>query len=136
MTDAVPSRLEQFCRELEHSGRDYLYVTPAQPGHAHIRFTGPFEGKTILWDASVMTLPHYRESAPGTGTVQARRQFIEVGPAQGRLRRLVVGLNVSRIDTPVLLKTIIMVRQYKRLRRGRHEYGDACSAAAGQPHSA
>jgi hypothetical protein len=136
MTDAGTERLQQFHRELERSGSDYLHVTAPQPGCAHIRFTGPFEGRTILWDATVMTLAHYRELAASSGTVTDLRQFIEVGPQRDQLRRLVIGLNVARIDTPVLLKTIIMVRKYKRLQRGRHEYGAACCTPAGQPHGA
>jgi hypothetical protein len=136
MNDATPCSLAQFRRKLEHSGRDYLHVAQPQPGHAHIRFTGPFEGRTILWDATVMTLVHYRGLAGGTDTAQPRRQFIEVGPEQNQLRKLVIGLNVAQINTPVLLKTIIMIRKYKRLHRGRHEYGDACNAVAEQPHDA
>ena len=131
MTDTAPGRLQQFHRELEDSGRDYIHVAPPQPGCAQIRFTGPFEGRTVLWDASVMTLAHYRELASATGTTPILRQFIEVGPEQGQLRTLLIGLNVARIDTPVLLKTIIMIRKYKRLHRGRHEYGDATGATAG-----
>ena len=134
MTDAAPDRLQQFRRELESGGDDYLHVAPPQPGCAYIRFTGPFEGLTTLWDARVMTLAHYRRLAGATAP--ALRQFIEVGPEQDQLRRLDIGLNVAQIDTPVLLKTIIMVRKYKRLRRGRHEYGNACNTAAGQPHDA
>ena len=136
MTDAGMDRLQQFRKELERSGSDYLHVTAPQPGCAHIRFTGPFEGRTTLWDATVMTLAHYRELATGSGAVTELRQFIEVGPQREQLRRLVIGLNVARIDTAVLLKTIIMMRKYKRLQRGRHEYGAACRAPAGQPHGA
>ena len=122
MTDTAPGRLQQFHRELEDSGRDYIHVAPPQPGCAQIRFTGPFEGRTVLWDASVMTLAHYRELASATGATPILRQFI--------------GLNVARIDAPALLKTIIMIRKYKRLHCGRHEYGDATGATAGQPHGA
>lgn len=89
-----------------------------------------------LWDATVMTLAHYREFAGGAAAGPALRQFIEVGPQQGRMRRLVIALNVPEIDTPVLLKTIIMVRKYKRLRRGRHECGTPWHATRGQPHGA
>ena len=134
MTDAAPDRLQQFRRDLEPGGGDYLHVAPPQPGCAHIHFTGPFEGRTTLRDARVMTLAHYRKLAGATAP--ALRQFIEAGPEQEQLRRLIIGLNVAQIDTPVLLKTIIMVRKYKRLHRGRHEYGNACSTAAGQPHDA
>ena len=136
MTDPVPDRLERFRNELEHSGRDYIHVEPPQSGCAHIRFTGPFEGRTTLWDATVMTLAHYRERAGAGSAHRILRQFIEVGPERQQLRTILIGLNVAQIDTPVLLKTIIMVRKYKRLGRGRHEYGDAAGVPGGQPHGA
>lgn len=131
MTDATPGR-----REPQHRSSDYVHVAPPQPGCAQIRFTGPFEGRPTLWDATVMTLAHYRKIAgdPNPGT--PLRQFIEVGPQQGQLRRLVIGLNVAEIDAAVLLKTIIMVRNYKRLHRGRHEYGAPGCNTAGQSHGA
>lgn len=136
MTDPASDSLERFHSELEHSSRDYVHVEPPQPGCAHIRFTGQFEGRTTLWDATVMTLAHYRELACADSTHRVLRQFIEVGPERQQLRSILVGLNVAQIDTPVLLKTIIMVRKYKRLGRGRHEYGDAAGVSGGQPHGA
>ena len=33
-----------------------------------------------------------------------------------------IGLQLERIDPQVILKTIIMVRKYRRLRTGRHEF--------------
>lgn len=134
MTDPLPGRIQRFHDELESSGRDYVHVEPPQPGSARIRFTGPFEGRTTLWDATVMTLAHYREIAGAGSAQRVLRQFIEVGPERQQLRSILVGLNVAQIDTPVLLKTIIMVRKYKRLGLGRHEYGDTVGVAGGQPH--
>ena len=40
------------------------------------------------------------------------------------MRSITIGLNVAAIDPPVLLKTTIMIRKYKRLRVGRHEFGE------------
>jgi hypothetical protein len=39
-----------------------------------------------------------------------------------------VGLHVERIDPPTVRKAMIMIRRYKRLRRGRHEYGPPIEA--------
>jgi hypothetical protein len=40
------------------------------------------------------------------------------------MRSITIGLNVTAIDPPVLLKTTIMIRKYKRLHAGRHEFGE------------
>jgi hypothetical protein len=92
---------------------DYELVELAPDGQrAQIRFRGPFEGREVIWDATVLRLA-------GEG----RSQFIEVGEAtspQGRA--LTVGLRVAVIDEPTLRKTVVMIRGYKRLRRGRHEF--------------
>lgn len=37
--------------------------------------------------------------------------------------QLEVGLNVKQIDKAVIERTIIMIRQYRRLQSGCHEYG-------------
>ena len=55
------------------------------------------------------------------------KRFIEIGASGESGTALKIGLNVPRIDTPVIRKTIIMIRQYKNLQPGRHEYGEACS---------
>lgn len=83
-----------------------------------LRFTGPFEGELVTWDATLIAL------APGN-----QRNFIEVGEAGAQGIALTVGLNVSSIDVPTIRKTMMMIRQYKRLQRGRHEYGPAASAS-------
>ena len=77
-----------------------------------VRFTGPFEGQQVTWDATLIALP------PGQ-----QRNFIEIGPAMEHGTLLTVGLNVGNIDLPTIRKTMMMVRQYKRLQYGRHEYG-------------
>lgn len=82
-------------------------------------FTGPFEGKTVTWDATFTALSANEESpAP-------QRNFIEIGDKSEKGITLKVGLNVSCIDAPTVRKAMMMIRQYKRLARGRHEYGPA-----------
>lgn len=82
-------------------------------GAAHVRFTGTFEGTGVIWDAKLQRL------APG------ERRFIDIGePADGRVP-VTIGLPVARIDHPTVLKAMVMMRQYKRLQRGRHEFGAA-----------
>ena len=37
---------------------------------------------------------------------------------------ITIGLNVPKLDAAVIEKTTIMIRNYKRLQTGRHEYGE------------
>lgn len=78
---------------------------------ARIRFTGPFEGRVVTWDATVLSLAG---RAPG--------QFIEVGTPTPYGLALTVGLQAAVIDEPTLRKTVVMIRRYKGLRRGRHDF--------------
>lgn len=65
-----------------------------------------------MWDALVLALDP-ADNAP---------QFIEIGETGRTGRRITVGLKVAKLDEATLLKTTIMVRNYKRLRRGRHPF--------------
>lgn len=84
-----------------------------QPGgqSLHLRFGGGFEGRRVTWDA--------RLEALGS---QGGCNFIEVGDDGERGIPLHIGLRVTRIDEPTVRKAVIMIRRYKRLRRGRHEW--------------
>ncbi|MDH3870969.1 MAG: hypothetical protein OEU44_02005 [Gammaproteobacteria bacterium] len=121
--------IRNFKEQLERDGVDYRPVTPTASDRAHIRFTGSFQGDEVIWDAVIVTLAHeFRELYPAGEQPAAGLslpQFIEVGATADGMRKLRVGLNVPRIDAAVLHKTIIMIRNYKRLRPGRHEYEPA-----------
>ncbi|WP_018952502.1 hypothetical protein [Thioalkalivibrio sulfidiphilus] len=77
-----------------------------------LRFEGPFEGRWVRWDACFLAL----------GRGAAGGNYIEAGEDAPDGIRLRVGLAVDCIDMPSLRNAIIMIRQYKRLRRGRHEW--------------
>lgn len=91
------------------------------PGQrVRVRFAGHLLGAPVHWDATLLALP-----ASG---LPARR-FIEVGETSPTGTTLTVGLDVPCIDAPTVLKTIIMIRGWKNLRPGRHEYGAPAGAA-------
>lgn len=99
----------------------YTLVDPITRARAHIRFAGRFEGRAVTWDAEIIAL-----HAAGSRTTP----YIEVGDdgAQGRVLR--VGLPLARLDPPTLAKTVIMIRNYKRLRRGRIHFGETTGVPA------
>lgn len=79
-----------------------------------VRFAGRLLGESVTWDATLCTLAAASHPA---------RRFIEVGETTSEGTRLTVGLDVARIDRPTVLKTVIMIRGWKNLRPGRHDYG-------------
>lgn len=76
-----------------------------------MRFQGRFENRDVTWEATVQCVP---VSEP---------QFIDVGEPAGDCRPIAIGLHVEQIDEAVLHKTVIMIRQYKGLQRGRYRFG-------------
>jgi len=112
---------EQFEQQLASQGQAYQLVTPLDQAHCHFRFSGSFLGERIIWDAYLQTLAYYvRNHALGN---QGVRQYIDVGET-GEFGRLIhIGLNLPVIDHASILKTLVMVRQYKRLAPGRHDFG-------------
>ena len=110
--------------------REYSHLEPPRDDRVHIRFTGPFEGRQVTWDTCITTLEHEfrtRHHSRQTHGNPQLRQYIDVGPADGDIRPLRIGLNVERLDEPVIRKAIIMIRQYRLLHEGYHEYGETWS---------
>ena len=115
--------IDAFRAELQQQHADFVHVEPPRDSCAHIRFIGVFDRQAVIWDATVMRLDHYNRLAAHRGEAGSTQQFIEIGARQGDMRTIDIGLELERIDTGALLKTIIMVRKYKRLHPGRHEFG-------------
>jgi hypothetical protein len=94
-------------------------IDPPGGASLRLRFEGPFEGRQVVWDATLRALGTVRGD---TGQGGAGRNFIEVGEDAPGGTPLTIGLAVERIDLPTVHKAVIMIRRYKRLRRGRHEW--------------
>jgi len=118
---------------LESGGRiGYERCGPERDDCAVICFDGGFEGQTVSWRAEIQTLERiYRstlaERSLPPGSPLELQQFIEIPqpPRHGVPAAIHIALDVARIDHPTLLKAVVMVRQYKRLKLGRHNYGPA-----------
>jgi hypothetical protein len=106
MTAAVAALAERL-----RSARAPYELLSATPDEARLRFAGPFEGAEVVWEARVRRV--------GAG----ESRYIAVGPRSANAIAVEVGLDVPVVDEPTLRKTVVMVRQWKRLRAGRHEFG-------------
>lgn len=101
---------------------DFELLDPPGGQRVRLRFDGRFEGEGVTWEATVVTLAQLHTES---GEAQSRlRNFLQIGEMGAQGRKITIGLGVAAIDRPALRKTVMMVRQYKRLRPGRHEYGE------------
>ena len=102
---------------------DLLGELPAS--QVRIRLRGPFEGREVVWDATLRTLRSVWQGHTGcdgrAGTVL--RPFIAVDPSAYDMIPVTVALDLAVIDLPATRKVAIMLRQYRALRRGHHEFG-------------
>lgn len=90
---------------------EILELTPAR---ARLRFAGPFEGRRVCWDCTLIAL--------GSGRHMPVRQYLDVHPQARDPIPITVGLAVETLDRPALLKAAIMVTQYRQLHRGHHTH--------------
>jgi len=123
--------VEAFRSQLERLGSDYICNTLLPDTSASVSFLGRFQGKTALWNMTLATLAHYRhaQTAADSAPAQAlfRCPFIEIKQGAEGVYQITVGLDLAVIDHPVIKKTIIMIRNYKRLALGKIEF---CSGQA------
>ncbi|MDT8387000.1 MAG: hypothetical protein RQ736_05765 [Thiogranum sp.] len=127
MEPAQNSDATVFSAWLADRGEDFLLLDDSDSEQAHLRFNGQFEGANVIWDCHFMTLA---SELRRTG-FSSLRSFIEIGEAAEQGVPLRVGLNVACVDRPAILKMMVMIRNYKRLHRGRQEFGDCCSPDRG-----
>ncbi|MEK7261844.1 MAG: putative molybdenum carrier protein [Pseudomonadota bacterium] len=102
-------------QHLAKTGHPYRARGRLGRARAHIQFIGAFEGREVVWDARIYALRVSR--------AVAARPFIDIATRGSSIIGIKVGLAVAKLDVATLLKAVIMVRQYKRLRRGRFEFG-------------
>lgn len=107
MTTNQPDR----SRLTGHSAIDYIAHSPVGQRRVRVEFAGRFEDETVVWQATIVAL--------GVGTSS---QYIDVNTSPGHSPEVEVGLPLDRIREPDIIKTIMMIRHYKKLSRGRHEF--------------
>lgn len=88
--------------------------------HVELEFTGTLQKLPVLWHAHIFTLKEYYRQQQ----LVSSQAFIDV-QVLGIKYVLTVAINLPIIDDAAIQRTIIMIRQYKRLQPGRHDYGDS-----------
>ena len=117
MTQAYPLARERH-------GIRYTLLAAPDSGQAHFTFTGNFQNQEIVWDATFLTLACYHSGQPASSQPVVRSAFLEIGDATPHGRAIRIALDIAEIDEPAILRSIIMIRNYKRLHPGRHEFGE------------
>jgi hypothetical protein len=92
---------------------EYLAYSPVGEAEVRVAFADTFEARPVVWCATIRCLPEDSDN---------QQQYIEVQVDDPLHPTVRVGLPLPMINEPVILKTIKMIRQYKNLRRGRHEF--------------
>ena len=102
----------------------FSLLAPPETNMVRFSFTGIFKNREIVWDCTLLTLAHFHALQPESVEPTVRSAFLEIGGESTYGRAISVALDIPSIDEPVLLRTIIMIRNYKRLQAGRHEFGE------------
>ena len=93
-----------------------------------ISFTGRFEQRSVVSKAKIFTLNYQANNIRATfGKTRHNdklKQSINIIEKSDALN-IYIALNLPQIDVPAIKRTIIMIRKYKRLHLGRHEFGEA-----------
>ena len=130
MSELMPA-VASLKKQLSEKQVDYFCGTLVPAAVATVTFIGPFQGRLIVWNMTLAALAYGRK-AVSTGitgldsTVAGYAQpYIEISVGVEGVHMLRVGLDLAEIDEPAIRKTIIMIRNYKRLELGRMAFGSA-----------
>lgn len=125
--ESTSSDVDRAARALESllAGRDYVCSDELPAAAASVQFLGIFHGRHVAWKMTLFALDGPRGDAGASSPSGSSRHFMEVAAAPDGAFALAVGLHVFAIDEPTIRKTLVMVRNFKRLELGRHEWGEA-----------
>lgn len=125
---------DKLAAELVTSGDDYQLLHRHSASSVHLQFTGVFQQQPVVWDAVIQTLDEYFNQSLAAKLVPGQsvqlKQFIEIQPGENSVH-LQIALNLAEIDDAAIKRSIIMIRKYKRLHIGRHEYGETHTYSTG-----
>ena len=113
----------RFSAHLNETGQAFLFREEMDGQQAHVRFIGTYQGREVVWDCLFFT-PARELKQSDSGSQKLKHNFIDIGESVACGIPLRVCLNLDRIDLSAIQKMIIMIRNYKCLRQGRHVFGE------------
>ncbi|MDH5472608.1 MAG: hypothetical protein OEY61_07115 [Gammaproteobacteria bacterium] len=123
--DPFGKAVNDFEVQLQGLDSDYLLVNRSSDQQVNIKFLGKFKQQPVVWDAHIRTLSDYHKYEFKNLSAEniTLRQIIEI-EKKNNYYKINLMLFLKKIDDSAIQKAIIMVRNYKNLHIGRHEYGD------------
>lgn len=124
--DALSGDPAIFAAYLRRTGQTFVLPDGGLPDQSvRVRFSGRFQGADVVWDCQFLTVQAELRARGGAARSGADTgcNFIEIGAPVAHGVPLRVALDLPRIDRPAILKMMVMIRNYKRLRPGRHAFG-------------
>lgn len=113
--------------QLSKAKDGFITLSKIPSRKAHIQFSGKLDNNEIIWDATIQTQASYQTELLADTDKSKRlkylKSFIEIEAPKGQIAKLTVVLLVPIIDEPTIKKTMVMIRCYKNLKIGRHEFG-------------
>lgn len=113
------SSVDDFRCKLRLENKPYLIGGERAADKVNIQFEGKLDGQPVVWNACIRTIEEYSKKY---SMIDDPQQFIDIQVSNG-VFFLEVALNLRQINQAVIESTIIMIKKYKRLQLGRHEYG-------------
>jgi hypothetical protein len=126
------SELDSLRAELAAHGGDYVLLSVLPDTHAHVRFIGRFEQREVVWDMDLYALARHEQQRGRVPTAPdfRLRGLMIIEPLSKHVYHLEVALDLPVIDEPAIKKTIVMMRNYRRLHLGLRTWGDAGEGAS------
>lgn len=108
---------EQFLFErLQQSPVEYIAHSVLGDTQAVIEFAGQLEGQALVWHARIIALKAAGQACGAQYIDVSENSMLELP------LNVEIGLQVARIEESTVLMVIKMMRQWKNLHRGRHEF--------------
>jgi len=123
----MANALSKFKQTLNQLGREYILLSSLPCSKIHFKFLGKFEGHEVIWNTQLIALEHNSNQQFAKSLID-NNSYLEIEPTTEISKpdseiKLTVGLPLKLITMPVIRKTIIMIQNYKGLKRGRHNFG-------------
>ena len=110
--------LADFQQSLLEQQTDYLLAPGNDNQEAHFQFIGHFNEQDVIWHAQLLTLQQYnRLDTENLNTQQMIIQYLQ--PLHYHIQ---IVLKLKQINPASIIMAIKMVRQYKGLKLGRHNW--------------
>jgi len=94
---------------------EYQLISALDEQPVLFSFDGHLLGTPTTWEATLWTTSDYPEPSP---CPKGQNQFMEIGDSEEGVTPITIVLNLPEINEGAMLKTLIMIRKYKRLRPG------------------